>query len=96
MARDDGFFPVDRRVLWVNNPDDNRRHQHKFPQLRLARSVGLKASRSIITNDPAEAEAFFAQARGGVICKPLPMGRHYIDGEHRVAYTRTVPPEEIK
>src|SRR4029078_10184659 len=45
-----GFLPVDQRVRWVNNPDDNRRHQRKFPQLRLASNLGLRVPRSIITN----------------------------------------------
>ncbi len=90
-----GFLPMDPRVPWINNPDDNRRHQRKFPQLRLARSVGLNVPRSIITNDPAEAEAFFATCPDGVICKPMLMGSHYIEGEHHVAYTRPVPPGEF-
>ena len=90
-----GFLPVDRRVLWVNNPDDNRKHQRKFPQLRLARSVGLRVPRSIITNDAEAAAEFFAACPGGVICKPMLIGSHYIDGEHHVAYTRTVAPGEF-
>lgn len=91
-----GFFAVDRRVPWINSPDDNRRHQRKFPQLRLAQSLGLRVPRSIITNDPAQARAFFAHCPQGVICKPMLMGSHYVAGEHRVAYTRTVPPAEFE
>jgi glutathione synthase/RimK-type ligase-like ATP-grasp enzyme len=90
-----GFLPVDRRVLWVNNPDDNRKHQRKYPQLRLARSLGLRVPRSIITNDAEEAGRFFAACPDGVICKPMLIGSHYIDGEHHVAYTRTVAPKEF-
>lgn len=90
-----GFLPMDARVPWINNPDENRRHQRKFPQLRLARSLGLRVPRSIITNDPAEAETFFAQCPDGVICKPMLMGSHYIEGAHHVAYTRPVPPSEF-
>ncbi|HWM83931.1 MAG TPA: hypothetical protein VNQ56_17875 [Pseudolabrys sp.] len=90
-----GFLPMDARVPWINNPDENRRHQRKFPQLRLARSVGLRVPRSIITNDPAQAEAFYNSCPEGVICKPLLMGSHYVAGEHRVAYTRPVPPGEF-
>lgn len=90
-----GFLPMDRRVPWVNSPDDNRRHQRKFPQLRLARSVGLRVPRSIITNDPCRAEAFFKLCPDGVICKPMLMGSHYVEGEHFVAYTRPVPPSEF-
>lgn len=90
-----GFLPMDGRVPWINNPDENRRHQRKFPQLRLAQSLGLRVPRSIITNDPQEAEAFFATCPDGVICKPMLMGSHYIDGAHHVAYTRRVPPGEF-
>lgn len=90
-----GFLPMDGRVPWINNPDENRRHQRKFPQLRLAQSLGLRVPRSIITNDPQEAEAFFASCPDGVICKPMLMGSHYIDGAHHVAYTRRVPPGEF-
>jgi glutathione synthase/RimK-type ligase-like ATP-grasp enzyme len=90
-----GFMPMDARVPWINNPDENRRHQRKFPQLRLARSLGLRVPRSIITNDPNEAEAFFAACPNGVICKPMLMGSHYVEGEHYVAYTRPIPPSEF-
>lgn len=90
-----GFLPMDQRVPWINNPDDNRRHQRKFPQLRLARSLGLRVPASIITNDPAQAEGFFKLCPQGVICKPMLMGSHYVDGEHFVAYTRPVPPSEF-
>lgn len=90
-----GFLPMDERVPWINNPDQNRRHQRKFPQLRLARSLGLRVPRSIITNDPLQAEAFFRSCPDGVICKPLLMGSHHVGGEHRVAYTRHVSPAEF-
>lgn len=90
-----GFLPMDARVPWINNPDENRRHQRKFPQLRLARSLGLRVPRSIITNDPEAAEAFFQLCPDGVICKPMLMGSHYVEGEHHVAYTRPVPPSEF-
>ena len=90
-----GFMPMDARVPWINNPDENRRHQRKFPQLRLARNLGLRVPRSIITNDPQEAEAFFATCPDGMICKPLLMGSHYVEGEHYVAYTRPIPQSEF-
>lgn len=90
-----GFLPMDGRVPWINSPDENRRHQRKFPQLRLAQSLGLRVPRSIITNDPVEAERFFESCPGGVICKPMLMGSHYIEGAHHVAYTRRVGPGEF-
>lgn len=90
-----GFLPMDARVPWINNPDENRRHQRKFPQLRLARSLGLRVPRSIITNDPEQAGEFFKTCPNGVICKPMLMGSHYVEGEHHVAYTRPVPPSEF-
>lgn len=90
-----GFLPMDERVPWINSPDENRRHQRKFPQLRLARSLGLRVPRSIITNDPERAEDLFQHCPDGVICKPMLMGSHYVKGEHRVAYTRRVPPSEF-
>jgi len=89
------FLPLDDRVPWINNPDLNRRHQRKMPQLRLARSLGLRVPRSIITNDPDKAEAFFLSCPRGVICKPLVMGSHYVGGEHRVAFTRHISKPEF-
>lgn len=90
-----GFLPMDSRVPWINNPDENRRYQRKFPQLRLAQSLGLRVPRSIITNDPNQAAAFFDTCPNGAICKPMLMGSHYVEGEHRVAYTRPVPLSEF-
>lgn len=51
------------RAFWINHPTRDDEAARKLHQLHLVRRLGLRAPRSCITNDPAEARAF-AQAEG--------------------------------
>lgn len=56
---------------WINAPDANQIAGHKPYQLYIARKVGLKVPRTVITNDPDTVRGFFNTARGDVLYKPL-------------------------
>lgn len=61
-------------VLWVNRPDLESRADYKPLQLRIARSVGLRVPRTLITNDPARVRPFHAECEGSMIYKALNSG----------------------
>lgn len=62
---------LDDRV-WVNpTRAESAVEGHKLAQLRAARAVGLAVPPTLITNDPAEARAFFAAHHGDIIGKML-------------------------
>jgi glutathione synthase/RimK-type ligase-like ATP-grasp enzyme len=89
------FFSSDARPLWVNNPNDNRFAQRKYPQLCLATELGLRVPKSLITNDVARAAEFFASCPGGVICKSLKESGYERDGETFHVFTRRVDEAEF-
>jgi glutathione synthase/RimK-type ligase-like ATP-grasp enzyme len=88
-------FGSDRRPLWVNNPNDNRVAQRKYPQLLLATELGLRVPQSLITNDVSRAEEFFASCPGGVICKSLKESGYENAGELFHVFTRRVDEAEF-
>lgn len=45
-------------AFWMNDPGRDEVATHKSHQLHIAQQVGLDIPRTLITNDPAEAEAF--------------------------------------
>lgn len=57
-------------AIWVNDLWAARRAENKVEQLRVARDVGFSVPATIITNDPAEAEAFRV-ATGPCVIKTL-------------------------
>jgi glutathione synthase/RimK-type ligase-like ATP-grasp enzyme len=59
------------RALWVNNIQRDAAAAHKPWQLTLAKQLGLRVPETLITNDPAEARAFWAAIPGEVVYKPF-------------------------
>jgi len=86
---------ADHRVRWVNNPHDNARARRKLPQLRHARTLGLRVPRSIVTNDPARARAFQAEIGGPVLCKALKAVGFATGDDHASLFSRLVPPADF-
>lgn len=56
---------------WINHPSRDRLANAKPAQLCVARQVGLRIPRTVITNDPDEARSFAASVRGETVYKPL-------------------------
>lgn len=84
------------QALWVNHPDDNRRAEFKQGQLLRARDLGLDIPATIVTSSGEEARAFAASLPGGIICKPLRLGRLLHGGEEKLFLTSRVSPEQLK
>lgn len=84
--------------IWVNHPERNRVAELKIKQLRVASEVGLEIPRTLITNNPEDAEMFFkktARSRG-VIIKRLG-GGIVLDGNQGSAiYTSLVSEGDMR
>ncbi len=82
--------------VWVNHPERNRVAELKIKQLMVANEVGLEIPKTIITNDPEEAEIFFRKTKSeGVIIKRLG-GGIVLDGNQGSAiYTSLVSEADI-
>jgi hypothetical protein len=55
---------------WVSHPDATDRGDNKLVQLRLARALGLRIPRTLVSQDPARIRAFVAR-EGEVILKAV-------------------------
>src|SRR5205807_5240558 len=86
--------------LWVNNPDANAAAEWKPRQLEVARGLGLRVPRTLITNSFDEALHFVEDLEGcgrQVIYKTL--RQPFIAtsaGEPQIIYTKIVTAETLK
>jgi len=62
----------------------------KLHQLEIARRIGLRIPRTLVTNDPAEALRFYDLCEGRLISKQLRPGPLTNAGEKHLAYTHVV------
>ena len=67
----EGFLDGLAAARWVNPPARERAADDKLRQLRLAREAGLDTPRTLLTNDAAEARAFFRETGGAMVAKLL-------------------------
>ena len=77
--------------FWVSPLDAIHAAGYKPRQLRLAAELGLRVPRTLITNNPAEARAFYEQCRGDIIFKTIQGGFIPVDGDaYDTIYTSRV------
>lgn len=58
-------------VLWLNNPYNLEKARKKVLQLKIAKEIGLKIPRTIITNNSERVREFFMQCNGKMIYKTM-------------------------
>jgi ATP-grasp ribosomal peptide maturase len=83
-----------RLSTWLNHPHAIAHAEYKPVQLQAAAQCGLHIPRTLITNDPKQAQAFCEQV-GEVVYKPMASTHIEQDGEPRMIYATRVPPEDF-
>jgi MvdD family ATP-grasp ribosomal peptide maturase len=73
-----------------------RRAENKQLQLKIAREVGLRIPRTLITNEPEAVRRFARECKRGMIMKTLSSFAIYEQGEQRVVFTSTVQTKELE
>lgn len=86
--------------FWVSNPDAIHHAARKPRQLATAQALELAIPKTIMTNDPAEAKAFYEACDGQIIAKAICRGvldpeGEYIPGQERFIYTTEITPEHL-
>src|SRR5262245_61114580 len=81
--------------VWVNRPDLDAVAELKPYQLALARRVGLRVPRTLITNDPAEVAAFVSAADRPVVYKAFSGGVIRYPGTFPIGLLTTVVGPEL-
>jgi hypothetical protein len=82
-------------VKWVNPIACTSVAEHKLYQLQIARQVGLRVPRTLVSSDPAELQIFAAGNKSGTICKPIYHGMYFDEVSTYSVYTRRVTPESF-
>lgn len=70
--------------------------ENKLFQLRVARDIGLRAPRTVVTNEPSTISNFYGSTGGAMIVKPLRSGYVDVDGEERAVFTNRVLKEHLE
>src|SRR5215216_2634353 len=66
-----GFLDYFHAARWINDPQRSQEAENKLRQLRLAKDAGLIIPRTLATNDPEQARAFFEELDGKMVAKLL-------------------------
>jgi ATP-grasp ribosomal peptide maturase len=75
---------------WLNHPHAIAHAEYKPVQLQAAAQCGLDVPRTLITNDPKQAQAFCEQV-GEVVYKPMASNHIEQAGEPRMIYATRIP-----
>ena len=82
-------------VTWVNPIANVSVAELKLYQLQIARQLGFRVPRTIVSRDPLELRSFATASRTGTICKPIFHGLFVDETVSYSIYTRRVRPESI-
>lgn len=81
-------------VTWVNPIDSVYVAEHKLYQLQIARKLGFRVPRTLVSSDLQELRSFAAANEFGTICKPVFHGM-FVDEASYSVYTRRVSPDSF-
>jgi hypothetical protein len=82
-------------VNWVNPIDKVYVAEHKLYQLQVARRLGFRVPRTIVSRDSVTLQHFAAANLSGTICKPIFHGLFFDNDARYSIYTRRVTPETL-
>jgi hypothetical protein len=82
-------------ITWVNPIDSVSVAEHKLYQLQIARQLGFRVPRSLVSRDPLALRNFASENEFGTICKPIFHGMFVDEAASYSVYTRRVTPESF-
>ena len=83
-------------IVWVNDPFCANRARVKFQQLVLAKQLGVKTPRTIITSNPKAARHFVIACGGDVLIKSIYTSNVTIDGMNRGILSKRISISEFE
>jgi MvdC family ATP-grasp ribosomal peptide maturase len=90
-----GFLDSLQEARWVDDLQRISEAENKLRQLRVARQVGLCIPRTLVSNDPQEARAFFQEVKGKIVAKLLTPLSLSMEGSSFFLYTSVVKEEDL-
>ena len=91
----EGFLDSLSEALWVDDLQRISEAENKQRQLKIARKVGLQIPRTLVTNHPEEARAFFPEVGGKMVAKLLTPLSYSMEGSSFFLYTSTVREQDL-
>jgi hypothetical protein len=82
-------------VTWVNPIASVSVAEHKLYQLQIARQLGFRVPRTLVSRDPLELQRFANANKFGTICKPIFHGMFVDEASAYSVYTRRVTPKSF-
>lgn len=82
-------YKLMNRTLWVSHPTILEHAANKPLQLTLAQNIGLTIPKTLITNNPQEAQSFINECLGRVIVKAIGRGWVYNANGEAVTFVLT-------
>jgi hypothetical protein len=82
-------------AIWVNPIDRVFVAEHKLYQLQIARQLGFRVPRTLVSRNSDELRTFSEENAAGTICKPIFHGMFVDETSSYSVYTRRVTPESI-
>jgi hypothetical protein len=82
-------------VTWVNPIDRVSVAEHKIFQLQMARQVGFRVPRTLVSGDATALRKFAEENKTGTICKPIFHGMFVDESACYSVYTRRVTPDSF-
>lgn len=79
---------------WISRPDKIREAESKLYQLKIASELGFQIPKTLITNSPSSAKAFFEENQS-IITKPQRHGRISHNGQFGHIYTNIVESKHV-
>ena len=86
---------LNSNVNWVNPIDRVSVAEHKLYQLQIARQLGFRVPRTLVSRNPVELRKFCERNEAGTICKPIFHGMFFDEISSYSVFTRRVTPESI-
>jgi MvdC family ATP-grasp ribosomal peptide maturase len=84
-----------RNARWVDRLSLIDRAENKLQQLIVAKEIGLRIPRTLMTNNPDEVREFFQAVRGNMVAKLLTPLSAGMQGSAFFLYTSKVEPEDL-
>jgi glutathione synthase/RimK-type ligase-like ATP-grasp enzyme len=83
-------------AVWVSEPRRIREASLKLHQLNLARGLGFRVPRFIVTNEVSRARAFVTAFPTGVVVKTLALPSLVVDDRAALLYTHVLTREDVR
>ncbi len=90
-----GFMDGLHHAIWVNDLGKATQAENKLYQLRVAASVGLRAPRTLVTNQPGHARDFYRDVDGAMVTKLLTALSVGMTQAPATVYTSNVQEEDL-